>query len=188
MTGTCLLKRLLRRSTQSVVREARQQVAKQGTMQTEGKNTKTGIRIQPPTLTVIHLTAAFLLNWLIRIPFPVPPIFRSVGFLMVLIGFLLGIGAALAFRKSRKEINPNRPESRLITSGVYRLTRNPVNLGFVFMLVGILFTYGSYWGILLAPIMVILFNRMIIEPEEKHLTAKFGQEYLGYTQRVRRWL
>ena len=71
---------------------------------------------------------------------------------------------------------------------MYRFTRNPVNLGFVLILVGILLNAGSYWGILLAPVLVILCNRLVIEREEEYLGQKFGDEYSRYQSKVRRWI
>jgi protein-S-isoprenylcysteine O-methyltransferase Ste14 len=56
------------------------------------------------------------------------------------------------------------------------------------MLIGILLNAGSYWGIILAPMLVILFNRVIIEREEEYLALKFGNEYRNYKLRVRRWI
>lgn len=146
------------------------------------------IKIQPPVLTLIHIALAFLLTWLIPLPLMVPPILQTTGFPLILIGFLLGVGAIMAFRNERTTRDPHGPVSRLVTSGVYRFTRNPVNLGFVLMLVGILLNAGSYWGIIIAPVLVILFNRLIIEREEGYLAQKFGDEYRSYKSKVRRWI
>ena len=145
-------------------------------------------RIQPPALTLIHVALAFLLTWLIPLPLMVPPILQTAGFLLVLIGFLLGVGALMAFRSARRTLDPHGPVSRLVTSSVYRFTRNPISLGFVLMLAGILLNVGSYWGILLAPMLVILLNRLVIEREEGYLADKFGDEYSRYKSKVRRWI
>jgi protein-S-isoprenylcysteine O-methyltransferase Ste14 len=98
------------------------------------------------------------------------------------------MGALIAFRRSRMADEPRNTETRLVTSGIYRFTRNPVYLGFLFMQVGLLLNAGSYWGILLTPLMVPLFNRLVIEPEEKSLAHQFGDEYRGYKSKVRRWI
>lgn len=157
-------------------------------MRTKQNKTYLDVKIQPPVLTLIHVAVAFLLTWLIPLPLMVPPILRTAGFLLALIGFLLGVGALMAFRSTRTAPDSPRQVSRLITSGVYRFTRNPVNLGFVLILVGILLNAGSYWGILLAPVLVILFNRLVVEREEEYLAQKFGDEYSCYKSKVRRWI
>ena len=157
-------------------------------MRTKQNKTYPNIRIQPPVLTLIHVAVAFLLTRLIPLPLMVPPVLRTAGFLLALLGFLLGVGALMAFRNARTAPDSPRQVSRLITSGVYRFTRNPVNLGFVLILVGILLNAGSYWGILLAPVLVILLNRLVIEREEEYLAQKFGDEYSRYKSKVRRWI
>jgi len=157
-------------------------------MRTKQNKTYPNVRIQPPVLTLIHVALAFLLTWSIPLPLMVPPILQTAGFLLVLIGFLLGVGALMAFRSARTTLNPHGSVSRLVTSSVYRFTRNPVNLAFVLMLVGILLNAGSYWGIILAPVLVILFNRLVIKREEEYLAYKFGDEYRSYKSKVRRWI
>lgn len=87
-------------------------------------------------------------------------------------------------------MNPLKPDtsSALVRSGVYNLTRNPMYLGFLMLLIG--------WGIYLSNAVALLFvppmflmymNRFQIEPEERALTSRFGQEFIEYTTRVRRW-
>ena len=157
-------------------------------MRTKQNKTYLDVRIQPPVLTLIHVAVAFLLTWLIPLPLMVTLILRTAGFVLALIGFLLGLGALMAFRSTRTAPDSPRQVSRLITSGVYRFSRNPVNLGFVLILVGTLLNAGSYWGILLAPVLVILFNRLVVEREEEYLAQKFGDEYGRYKSKVRRWI
>jgi protein-S-isoprenylcysteine O-methyltransferase Ste14 len=146
------------------------------------------VKIQPPILVAIHVVLAFVLTWLIPLPLVVPPVLQTIGFLLVTLGFLLGIAALIAFRRARTMRKPDDSGTPLITSGMYRFTRNPVNLGFLLMEIGIPLNAGSYWGILLAPIMVILFNRLVIEPEEEYLIHKFGDDYRRYRSKVKRWI
>jgi protein-S-isoprenylcysteine O-methyltransferase Ste14 len=146
------------------------------------------VKIQPPFLALLNIALAFLLAWLIPLPLVVPLILRVSGFPLVLLGFLFGMGALMAFRRTRTTHNPHHSVARLVTSGIYRFTRNPVYLGFLLMQVGLLLNAGSYWGILLSPIMVLLFNRLVIEREELSLTQKFGDEYRRYKSKVRRWI
>jgi protein-S-isoprenylcysteine O-methyltransferase Ste14 len=146
------------------------------------------VKIQPPFLALLTITLAFLLAWLIPLPWVVPPILRVSGFPLVLLGFLLGLGALVAFRRAHTTQSPQDSGARLITSGIYRFTRNPVYLGFLLMQMGLLLNAGSYWGIFLAPIMVLLFNWLVIEQEEAFLTHKFGDQYRSYQSKVGRWI
>lgn len=146
------------------------------------------VRIAPPILTLLHIIAAFLLAWLIPLPFVVPPLVRYIGFALIVIGFLLGLSAALAFRRARTTLDPYHPVSSIVTSGIYGFSRNPIYVGFLLMVIGIPLNAGTYWGIILAPIFILLCNKLVIEHEEGYLEKKFGEPYLNYKSRVRRWL
>jgi len=73
-------------------------------------------------------------------------------------------------------------------SGVYRLTRNPMYLGFLLVLLGWAIFLSNALAFLLLPAFIFYMNRFQIEPEEKALTSLFGQQFVAYTSRVRRWL
>jgi protein-S-isoprenylcysteine O-methyltransferase Ste14 len=154
---------------------------------TENKD-HANVRIAPPVLALLHIIAAYLLAWFLPLPFIVPSIVKYIGFALVVIGFLLGLGAVLAFRRARTTLDPYHPVSSIVTSGVYGFSRNPIYLGFVLMVIGIPLSSGTYWGIILAPIFIMLCNRLVIEHEEAYLAKKFGTTYTDYTSRVRRWL
>ncbi len=146
------------------------------------------VRIAPPILTLLHIIAAFLLARFIPLPFTVPIAIKYIGFALVVIGFLLGLGAVIAFRRARTTLDPYHPVSKLVTSGIYRFSRNPIYFGFLLMVIGIPLNTGTYWGIILAPIFILLCNKLIIEREEAYLEKKFGEAYIRYKSRVRRWL
>ena len=139
------------------------------------------VKIQPPLLAMIFIALAFVLGLLQPIPVTLPPAARWIGFGLAALGFLLGLAALMAFRQARGK-------SALVTSGVYRFSRNPIALGFVLMLIGLTLNVGSVWGLLLSPALMVSFNLFVIQPEEKILAGRFGKEYEAYKSRVRRWL
>ena len=146
------------------------------------------VKIHPPVLTLLFIALAYVANWLIPIPFVVPTPLRMVGFGMVILGFLLGVAALLAFRKARATLNPHGRVSAVVTDGIYGFTRNPIYLGFLLMLIGFPLNSGNLWGLLLAPLLVVSMNLLVIEKEEAYLEKKFRDAYTGYKSRVRRWL
>jgi protein-S-isoprenylcysteine O-methyltransferase Ste14 len=87
-------------------------------------------------------------------------------------------------------VNPTQPEtsSTIVTSGIYRWSRNPMYAGFLLILAGWAVQLASIAAVLLLPAFVLYMNRYQIQPEERALTDKFGAEYLSYRRRVRRWL
>lgn len=105
-------------------------------------------------------------------------------------GLAIDVLGLLSFHRARTTVNPLKPErvSAIVTSGVYRFTRNPMYLGMAMLLLA----WSTYLSALLPfagpAIFVLYITRFQIQPEEKVLKAKFGDEYAAYASRVRRWL
>jgi protein-S-isoprenylcysteine O-methyltransferase Ste14 len=97
--------------------------------------------------------------------------------------------AFFQFWRAHTTIDPFRPEraTRLVTSGVYALTRNPMYLGLSMLLLGWAIDLGSLTPVVLAPLFIPLILHVQIRPEEHALLAQFGQDYARYCQRVNRW-
>ena len=144
--------------------------------------------IHPPVLTLIHLAIAYVAKWAIPIPHALPDFVRALGFALVVLGFLLGAASFVEFYKAHTTLNPHGSVRKLVTSGVYRVTRNPIYLGFALMLAGFPLFSGTVWGALLVPVLIVNLNNLVIQREEAYLEKKFGDEYARYKSRVRRWL
>ena len=156
-------------------------------MTDEPKNL-TGVRIPPPILTLIHLLAAFLLGFLLPLPLPQPGWLPVAGWVIVLAGLALAFWAVAHFRKARTTLDPHGGTTAIVTGGPYRYTRNPIYVAYLCLLVGFPLVLDMYWGLILAPLLVVLMTRLVIQPEETYLATHFGQPYLDYKARVRRWL
>jgi protein-S-isoprenylcysteine O-methyltransferase Ste14 len=144
--------------------------------------------VHPPIVALLFIVIAYFLGRFVLLPFAAPVVLRYIGLALTFVGFLLGIGAFIEFRKARTTLDPHGSARQLITSGIYRFTRNPIYLGFLLMVIGLPLNSGLYWGIVLAPFYIFMMNRLIIEHEEAYLERKFGKAYTNYTSRVRRWL
>jgi protein-S-isoprenylcysteine O-methyltransferase Ste14 len=147
-----------------------------------------GIRIPPPILTIIHITMAILLGALVPLPIPLPPLVQWVGLIFAALGFIIGVLAFIEFKRVRTTVGPKGLTKSIVTTGIYGYTRNPIYLGFVFMLIGLPLNMGTYWGIILVWPLVTFMNNMAIKHEETYLEKKFGEAYKSYKSRVRRWL
>lgn len=144
--------------------------------------------VHPPVVALVFVVIAHFLGELIPLSFSAPAILRAVGLAMSLVGFLLGIAAVIEFRKAHTTLDPHGSAKQLVTSGIYRYTRNPIYLGFLLLVMGLPLYSGLYWGIILAPVYILLMNRLIIHHEEAYLERKFGKAYTSYTTDVRRWV
>ena len=94
------------------------------------------------------------------------------------------------FRKHKTTLTPLHPEKAkfIVTTGIFNYSRNPMYLGLVLILLGISVRVNLVGGIVILPLFVLYLSYFQIIPEEKILEIKFGDEYLNYKSRVRRWL
>lgn len=144
--------------------------------------------VHPPIVALLFIVIAYVLGRFVPLPFIPSMIWRSFGLLLTFIGFLLGIGALIEFRRARTSLDPHGSTKQVVTAGIYRFTRNPIYLGFLLMVIGLPLNSGLIWGIVLAPLYIIAMTRLVIEHEEAYLEKKFKDQYTGYKSRVRRWL
>lgn len=106
------------------------------------------------------------------------------------VGILFILAGVYVFQKAKTTVNPTTPAaaSSVVTSGVYRFSRNPMYVGFLLALIGWATFLSHTLPFLLLPVYVAYMNRFQISPEERALSVKFGDEYEAYKQVVRRWL
>lgn len=150
------------------------------------------LRLRIPPLAVAALAGG--LGWLI------PRIAPSLNFefstraelaaAFGVLGILCSVLGVAAFRRARTTVNPLAPDAAtaLVISGIYRVTRNPMYLGFLLLLLAEIIWLANPAALLVAPAFVLYLNRFQIAPEEAALRSRFGAEFQSYTHRVRRWI
>ena len=144
--------------------------------------------IHPPFVMLAHLLAAFLLNWLLPLPFVFTKTFEWAGYFLVLVGLGFAFSAVSQFGKVHTTLDPHGSVSAIVTSGPYRFSRNPIYFGFICTLIGLPLALGNYWGIVLSPLLMASMYSLVIKHEEAYLEEKFKDVYTSYRSRVRRWL
>ena len=100
----------------------------------------------------------------------------------------LNIGGFVTQRRAGTDPIPFNPTTRIVTHGLYRFTRNPMYIGFALWTFGIAILADSIWMLGAVPIGLVLTNLLVVEREERYLERKFGEEYLAYKRKVRRWI
>jgi len=111
-----------------------------------------------------------------------------VGLTFVVIGFALAAFSVRTFTRAGADVVPGRPATTLVTKGLYRVTRNPIYIGFTLLYFGIAILATSVWMLLIFVPLLIILQRGVVEREEAYLDSKFGEEYEKYKARVPRWL
>ena len=148
------------------------------------------LKVPPPLVALALALAMWALSRLTPI-FGVDVALRiAVALAIALVGGAFSAAGITAFRRAQTTLNPMKPEtaSSLVTSGVYRVTRNPMYVGLLFVLVGWAAFLCAPWALAGPVVFVAYITRFQIAPEERALMSAFGEEYVSYKARVRRWL
>ncbi|TVU81503.1 isoprenylcysteine carboxylmethyltransferase family protein [Pseudoalteromonas neustonica] len=113
-----------------------------------------------------------------------------VAVILLTIGCIFCIAGVVSFRLAKTTVNPNKPDqaSALVTTGVYKISRNPMYVGFAFILAGWGVWLTSLWALLCVLGFICYLTWFQIIPEERALLKIFGQGYSDYKSRVKRWL
>ncbi len=147
-----------------------------------------GVRVPPPILLIVAILAGYglqevwaleLTNWSGR---------YVAAWALIGVGVIILIAGWLQFYRDKTNIQPHKPSSNLIQSGLYRFSRNPIYVSGLLLQLGIGLLMNNLWIVLLVPVSKFVFDRYIIAREEAYLERAFGEVYLDYKRTVRRWL
>ena len=146
------------------------------------------IKIPPPLIVLTLIISIYFSSKkidLINIPFQL-----EISFFILSLGILVFINPVLKFIKSKTTINPIQFEetNRLVTSGIFKYSRNPMYLGMLMIIISTSIFYLNIYSILTPFLFVFWINKFQIKREEIFLTEKFGKEYLSYKNKTRRWI
>lgn len=145
----------------------------------------------PPLVQILVIAALmYLVDVLLpSLGFAISLRIEVVG-ILVLVGAVIALAGVISFRIHHTTMDPRYPEqtSNLVTGGVYRFTRNPMYLGFLFILLGWSVWLSNYIAVVMVVPYVFYITRFQIIPEERFIEDQFGDEYLEYKSKVKRWI
>jgi len=148
------------------------------------------VRFPPPFVYLIAVIVGALLQaWVLPLRLGLPSGARIVlGVAATLLG-VASIAAAIGlFRRTGQDPAPWKSTPKIVATGIYRVTRNPMYVGMALVQAGIGFGWGNGWILLLLPLVIVVIYTSAIRHEEAYLERKFGDVYLRYKGSVRRWL
>jgi protein-S-isoprenylcysteine O-methyltransferase Ste14 len=154
-----------------------------------------GVVAPPPLIYASTLAAGlfakkglFAKSPYVAAPFLPRAVARSLGTALIAGGALVGSAGFLAMHRAGTSVDPYRPSTAIVTDGPYRFTRNPLYVGMTLIYAGVAAFANALPAVLLLPAALFVMQRGVIEREERYLERKFGDEYLRYKARVRRWV
>ena len=147
-------------------------------------------KVPPPLVMLLLGASAWLVAQYISSASFRLPLSAFVAAALAISGLALNLYPKLSFHRAKTTVNPLKPNSatHLVTSGLYRYTRNPMYLGHSLILLGWTAYLQNFISFLAVPAFVLYISRFQIRPEERHLSVRFGDEYADFIKRSRRWL
>jgi protein-S-isoprenylcysteine O-methyltransferase Ste14 len=150
------------------------------------------VRVFPPAVPLLTILLGVGLNrlWPLDLGFELSTPARYWMGGAIVVGAILGLGwySVTLLRRTGQSENPWKPTTEIVNRGPFRFTRNPMYLQMVLGCIGFAIILTNIWILLLTPVCAWVLYRFAILPEETYLERKFGEKYLSYKRRVRRWL
>lgn len=144
--------------------------------------------ILPPTYLLICLVLMGGLWFLVPGPSVVPNPWSLTGMALVTVGCFLNVIGDAQFKRAKTAMNPFGRPTALVTAGVFNYSRNPMYLGMLLLVLGAAMLLGRATPFLGPVLLFVVLNSQFVAHEERTMAARFGEEYLRYRTRVRRWL
>lgn len=150
------------------------------------------LELKVPPVVLVFIAGALM--WTLALAFPgasfLFPAAKVAGIAFGGLGVAVALLGVWAFRSAGTTVDPRVPDqsATLVVRGVYRISRNPMYLGFLLVLMGWGVILGNVPAFALLPAFVFYMNRFQIIPEERYMNAKFGEAFRQYTRKVRRWV
>lgn len=148
------------------------------------------LKIPPPIVGIVCAVMIWLLSKNLTVQLMDQDNRQIIALILLGIAGTIDVWAILSFRSAKTTIDPRYPHktSSIVSNGIYTYTRNPMYLGLVLILTSLSIYLGATLGLLCVLGFVLYMNKFQIEAEEEHLTRQFGERYLSYKSRVRRWV
>jgi len=147
-----------------------------------------GVIAPPPVLYGAALIAALVLHWFRPLPIFSASVVRWLGIALVAVGLAVVIRVFRTMRAAGTNVDPRRPTTAIVTTGLFRFSRNPLYVGLTLMYLGLTLVFNTWWAIVLLVPLLMTMHRGVVQREERYLEPKFGEAYRQYRSRVRRYL
>ena len=146
------------------------------------------VNVPPPLIVLSVLLLAYALHYLIPFRIAHSSVLVFSGFILVGISLLIIGITAWSFRRLKTHIEPWKPTTTIITTGCFAVSRNPIYLALCVACLGVGMILQSWWVLFSVIPAALLLYHFVIAREEAYLEEKFGEAYVQYKKRVRRWL
>ena len=151
-------------------------------------NDHAGVLAPAPVFFGLAIAAGYLLEWIFPTRLLSFPYAFVIGAYLIAGSIALVLFAVVPLSRARTAFDARKPTTALVTTGAFRISRNPTYLSLTLLLIGLALVFRSVWLLATAAVAVAITHWGIVLREERYLEAKFGDEYRRYATKVRRWL
>ena len=155
---------------------------------TEENRDNAGVVVIPPVMFALSLALGFLIDWLRPVALLPGNAQYVVGGILMATALVFGIWGRILFTRFGTNVEPFKPTTVIISSGPFAYSRNPLYLSLFVLYAGIGILADNVWLFVLGVPLFFIIRYGVIAREERYLERKFGESYLAYKRRVRRWL
>jgi protein-S-isoprenylcysteine O-methyltransferase Ste14 len=144
----------------------------------------------PPAVAALFIAAGWLLNRFAPLTARAAPVSlesRIAGGIVMACAFAIALAAVFEMRRARTTFHPGGKASALVRGGMFKRSRNPMYLSLTLLTLGLGIATANLWTIAMAPLLLLYLQERVVKREEAYLSQRFGEDYLAYKQKVRRW-
>ena len=146
------------------------------------------VKFPPPLLFLFWMIAGFIVHWFWPVDVATSSAVTYIGIAVTVVGLAIFVLAARTLKFAKTNVEPWKPTTSIVSTGIFAYSRNPIYLGFCIVAIGVGIFLNSVWVLLSFVPSAAMVYFIAIRKEEVYLEKKFGEEYTGYQSRVRRWL
>tara|TARA_B100000029_G_scaffold515507_1_gene622983 strand:- start:2615 stop:3082 length:468 start_codon:yes stop_codon:yes gene_type:complete len=146
------------------------------------------VKLNPLKVFVSLLVVSLFFDLLFTFDIRIPIFLNIIGFFFLLIFFILFFVSARMFIQYNEKLPPHTPTERIIKTGIYSYSRNPIYLAFIGFHFSMFMVFENIWYLLSSIVLFFWINNYVIVPEEQYLEQKFNEEYTRYKKNVSRWI
>jgi protein-S-isoprenylcysteine O-methyltransferase Ste14 len=162
--------------------------AREMKMETKATKDRPGVIAPPPLIYVAVFALGYFLQRERALLIPESWLRDVGGWILVGLALALAFSGMMSMKRAKTHIDVYKPSTAIVSDGPFRFTRNPLYLSLTAMYIGVAVLKSMLWPLLVLPVALLVMQFGVIKREERYLAAKFGEEYLNYRARVRRWL
>ena len=150
--------------------------------------TRPQVKFPPPLFYLFMILIGVGVDAIVPLSWAADFIFYWLGIALVGLGLATVMWTSFEFRRHQTTILPHKASSKIIRDGPFLVSRNPIYVSFTMIQIGVGIALGNVWVLLLVIPTLWIMTKFVIEKEEAFLKQAFGNDYLDYYQRVRRWI